>query len=144
MDTDRIEHLLMDISAGQRGAFRDLFDEAAPAMAARLALRGVPMAQAETALVEAFAQIWEGEYSVPLRPEQSLSDWLGALAEAQITRPSGPQTQARPLAITDAVWAKVAKRAYPESWRNLLRRSDVVFGIIGAVVWALIMRFIVA
>jgi len=144
MEPDRIEHLLMNISNGDRAAFRDLFVETAPEIAGRLAAHGAEMAASEQALIEAFAQVWEGEYRLALRPDQSLIEWLFVLARAQLPPSIGPQHARSIVPVNDALWAKVATRAYPESWRNILRRTDVIFGIIGAVVWAVILKFVVS
>lgn len=142
MDNERAEELLMQISAGDRDAFAALFEEAAPGVAARLAYEGVPTGGAEAALVQSFADLWQGDYAVPLKPGQTLPDWLAALAleHAATRKPGQPQTAAP---ITPALWRRVERQAFPESWRNILRRTDVVFGVIAAIVWALILRLLV-
>ncbi len=140
MDDERIEELLIAVSAGDRVAFKALFDEAAPGMAARLAFGGVPDLQAEAAICETFSEVWQGDYTVPLRPGQSLGDWLGALAESHAPPRNG--SAAQPVTITPDLWRRVTRQAFPESWRNILKRSDVLFLILGAVVWAVILRLV--
>jgi len=140
METDNIEALLMQVSQGDRAAFRALFFEAGPAMAARLGFEGVDPLTAESALVETFAEIWEGEYGAPLRPGQSLSEWLGRLAVNHAKAKQAEPTT--PVETSEVLWAKVAKRAYPESWRNILKRTDLLFGVAAAVVWAVILLLV--
>lgn len=142
MDNERAENLLDQISAWDSEALKALFDEAAPSMAARLAYDGVPAGAAETAIVQVFADIWDGEYSVPMRPGQSLPDWLATLAQHHV-RKTKQATPQQPVPITAALWKRVEASAFPSGWRDFLKRSDVLFAIIAAVAWALILRFVV-
>lgn len=138
MHDEQIERLLGEIGQGDRDALRQLFDLIGPAVSQRLAFRGVAPDAAGKALAGLFAQLWSGDYGAPLRPGQSLSDWLGDAAEAHVTiKPGQPQAQA--IQINDALWAKVRSEAFPESPRNLLRNSGLLFAVAGAVLWGLIL-----
>lgn len=141
MDDEQIEFWLMRVGSGDRAALRSLFDAVAPGMAATLAAKGVGKPAAEGAIAATFSQLWNGDYAQALRPGQSLMDWLISLAVNHAPRPAADQ--ADPIIVSDHLWKKVARQAFPENGWNILKRTDVLFGIAAAIVWAVIIRFMI-
>ncbi|MCF2904330.1 hypothetical protein L0666_04975 [Octadecabacter sp. CECT 8868] len=137
MSDDRLDELLIGTSNWDRGSHRALFDELAPKMAAHLGASGVPQGPAQSAIVEVFANIWVHDGFAPIRPDQSIQDWFCDMAMAEVA--TRMPSSYPPVEITDEIWKKVAKRSYPESWRNILVRTDVLFAVIGAFVWGILL-----
>ena len=140
MDDERISDLLLEIGQANRPAFRDFFDEAGPVMAAQLAASGVPRHAAADAIFAVHVLIWNGDYTPPplvAGQDQQLATWLGRFALDQAATQSRQAEQL--LDLDEALWSRITKEAYPESPRNILRRLDVLFAVVAAVVWAVLL-----
>ena len=137
MDGEREEFLLSEVGRGNRQAFQTLFEEAGPIVAEQLGRSSIPQHAARPAFIEMFGQIWEGSYQLPITPGLSLMDWMCRLAiNAAKTHTHGGET---PIVIDETLWNDVSKHAFPESWRNILRRLDIFAVVICAFVWAIIL-----
>lgn len=142
MNVDRIDNLLFEAQRRDRAAFQELVFQAAPVLAVRLAQNGVAATTAEQALLNTFTKIWKQETVVPFSPDQSSIDWLADMAAQEAHEMCGPASDAPALVETTALWQEIEKAAFDHTWRSTLRRLDLVFAVIAALFWAIIVYFL--
>ena len=140
MTEQHLEALLERIGNDDRSALQELVQATATPVSLMLSHEGHPPGGVRKALVLAYAELWRGEYAVPLLPGDSLQGWITKLARHHVPRTAPSRSNAS--IVDESLWPEVAKEAFPESLRNLWRRSEIGFILIGALIWGLILLFL--
>jgi len=137
VDEEQLKSALEKIDMGDRDAFRAVFDNVGPYVAEQLSKHRVSSTNARAVFVETFGQLWDGTCHFPNKSDVSHRDGIASVALG-LSKPASKGAEAL-IAMDEALWSSVTKRAYPESWRNMLRRLDVP----GAIVCALVSAFMI-